>query len=128
MSCYLKITTESVKERLNKQKGYKNSFCCHKTLNNILNRLGYSLKKVLKCKSLKKIPQTDAIFKNVSFRHNEAKQDKGILRISIERNAALTKAIVKIGELSGTPSQEVDIIVYKHLYKLVTTTNIGIAF
>jgi hypothetical protein len=85
--------------------------------------LGYGLKKVLKCQPLKKIPQTDAIFENVSFRHNEAKQDKGILRISID-----TKAVVKIGELSGTPSQEVDIIVYKYLCKLATTTNIGIAF
>lgn len=72
---------------------------------------------------MKKIPETDAIFDNVSVRHQEAKQDNGILRISID-----TKAIVKIGELSGTPSQEVDIIVYKHLCKPVTTTNIGIIY
>ena len=91
----MKITTQSVKVRLNEQKGYKESFCCHKTLNSILNRLGYGLKKVLKCKPLKKIPETDAIFDNVSVRHQEAKQDNGILRISID-----TKAIVKIGELS----------------------------
>jgi hypothetical protein len=58
----------------------------------------------------------------VSVRHQEAKQDNVILRISID-----SKAIIKIGELSGTPSREVDIIVYKHLYKLVTATNIGIA-
>lgn len=64
-------------------------------MNNILNRLGYYLKKTLKCKPLRKIPQTDAIFTNVAQRHQEAKQDKGILRISID-----TKAIVKIGELS----------------------------
>ena len=57
--------------------------------------MGYYLKKTLKCKPLRKIPQTDAIFTNVSQRHQEAKQDKGILRISID-----TKAIVKIGELS----------------------------
>ena len=61
----------------------------------MLNRLGYTLKKVLKTKPLRKIPETDAIFENVAKRHQQAHRDPGILRISID-----TKAKVKIGNLS----------------------------
>lgn len=60
-----------------------------------MNRLGFTLKKVLKVKPLRKIPETDAIFKNVGKRHQEAREDSGILRISID-----TKAKVKVGNLS----------------------------
>jgi len=60
-----------------------------------LNRFGYTLKKVLKVKPLRKIPETDAIFENVGKRHQEAREDSGILRISID-----TKAKVKVGNLS----------------------------
>ena len=95
LRCYLKITSLSIKELLISQKGYLGHSFCQKTVNNILNRLGYYLKKVLKTKPLKKIPETDAIFENVALRHAEAKADEGILRISID-----SKAIVKIGDLS----------------------------
>lgn len=61
----------------------------------MLNRLGYTLKKVLKIKPLRKIPETDAIFDNVAKRHRQATRDAGILRISID-----TKAKVRVGNLS----------------------------
>ena len=61
----------------------------------MLNRIGYSLKKVLKTKPLKKIPQTDAIFENVARQHTLAKSNPRILRISID-----VKAKVKVGVLS----------------------------
>lgn len=64
-------------------------------MNNILNRFGYTLKKVLKTKPLKKIPQTDAIFKNINHQHDRCKENPKILRISID-----VKAKVKIGNLS----------------------------
>ena len=66
-----------------------------RSINNILNRHGYTLKKVLKIKPLKKIEQTDAIFENVTLRHEEAKEDSKILRISLD-----VKAKVKVGNLS----------------------------
>lgn len=68
---------------------------CERTINNVLNRLGYHLKRVLKTKPLKKIAQTDAIFENVSEKHTLAKNNPRILRISID-----VKAKVKIGNLS----------------------------
>lgn len=66
-----------------------------RTIHNILNRLGYTLKKVLKTKPHKKIEQTDAIFENVQLRHQQSDSNPRILRISID-----TKAKVKIGKFS----------------------------
>jgi len=60
-----------------------------------MNRLGYTLKRVKKTEPLKKIPETDAIFDNVNAKHELAKANPRILRISID-----TKAKVKIGNLS----------------------------
>jgi hypothetical protein len=54
-----------------------------------------SPKKTQKTKPLKKIPQTDAIFENISREHQAAQQSLRTLRISID-----TKAKVKIGNLS----------------------------
>ncbi len=61
----------------------------------ILNRNGYSQKKVRKTLPQKKIRQTDSIFENVNAAHLRATQDPTILRISID-----TKAKVKIGPFS----------------------------
>lgn len=77
------------------KKGHQATCFCERSINNILNRLGYYLKKVLKTKPLKKIPQTDAIFENVASKHALAQANPRILRISMD-----VKAKVKIGNLS----------------------------
>ena len=77
------------------KKGFDLSAFCERTINNVLNRLGYYLKKVLKTKPLKKIPETDAIFENVSQKHSLAQDNPRILRVSID-----VKAKVKVGNLS----------------------------
>lgn len=77
------------------KKNYSLSSFCERSLNNILNRLGYYLKKVLKTKPLKKIPETDAIFENIRTKHEKAASNPRILRVSID-----VKAKVKIGNLS----------------------------
>lgn len=77
------------------KKGFDALCFCERSINNILNRFGYYLKKVLKTKPLKKLPQTDAIFENVAQKHALAKANPRILRISID-----AKAKVKIGNLS----------------------------
>lgn len=65
-----------------------------RTMARILNRLGYRLRRVVKAKPQKKIPQTDAIFDNVKAK-DEANQEVGAKRISVD-----CKATVKLGELS----------------------------
>ena len=77
------------------KKGFDALCFCERSINNILNRLGYYLKKVLKTKPLKKIAETDAIFENVAQKHALAQNNPRILRISID-----VKAKVKIGNLS----------------------------
>lgn len=61
----------------------------------ILNRLGYRLRKVVKVKPQRKIPETDAIFENVKKKNDEAKKDPSIKRLSID-----CKATVNIGDFS----------------------------
>ena len=65
-----------------------------RTMARILNRLGYRLRRVVKAKPLKKIPETDAIFANVK-EHDDANHEKGAKRISVD-----CKATVKLGDLS----------------------------
>lgn len=93
--CYLRITAAEVKRRLCMKKNYPIDSFCERTVNNVLNRFGYTLKKVLKTKPLRKIPETDAIFENVASHHACAQKNPKILRISID-----TKAKVKVGALS----------------------------
>jgi hypothetical protein len=63
-----------------------------RTLRDLMNRRGFSLKKVRKTIPLKKIAKTDEIFANVTAAHERARKDPTILRISIDN-----KAKVKIG-------------------------------
>ena len=53
------------------------------------------MRKVKKCKPLKKIPQTDAIFGSVHRINEAADQGDGMLRISLD-----TKATLKVGSFS----------------------------
>ena len=77
------------------KKAYDIGGFCLRSINNILNRIGYTTKKVLKTKPLKKIEETDAIFENIYKQHALAKANPRILRITID-----VKAKVKIGNLS----------------------------
>jgi len=93
---YSPLSAKEVRERLLAQYGYTDTeLPCTRTLRTKLNDLGYQLRKVRKCKPLKKIPETDAIFEEVHKVNHTADQDEGILRISLD-----TKATVKIGPFS----------------------------
>lgn len=93
--CYIRVTAQYIFNFLILKKGFLDTNFCQRTLNNILNRTGYTLRKVLKTKPLKKIEETDAIFENVASQHALATANPRILRISID-----VKAKVKIGNLS----------------------------
>jgi hypothetical protein len=93
---YSPLSAKEVRGRLLAQYGYTDTeLPCTRTLRTKLNDLGYQLRKVRKCKPLKKIPETDAIFEEVQQVNHTADQDEGILRISLD-----TKATVKIGPFS----------------------------
>jgi len=93
---YTPLTAKEVRNRLITQHGYSDrDLPCRRTLCTKLNDLDYHPQKVQKCKPLKKIPETDAIFDEVHRVNAEAKQTDDCLRISLD-----TKASVKIGDFS----------------------------
>lgn len=93
---FTRLTVKEVRKQLIKQKNYEdNDLPTNQTLNNIINEIGYHLKKVRKVKPLKKIKETDAIFENLKKVHDENKSKNNVLRLSID-----TKDRVKIGEFS----------------------------
>ncbi len=87
---YTRITAKAMRKALIENKGYKDEqLPCENTIGNILNRLGYNLKRVLKAKPAKKIKEVDEIFENV-WRVNEASDNNpNALRISIDAKAKL---------------------------------------
>lgn len=93
---YTRTTAKAVRQALIDCGEYKNhELPTERAIHDIMNRLGYSLKPVVKSKPLKKIKQTDPIFSNVHASNKAADEADNILRISID-----TKAKVDIGEFS----------------------------
>jgi hypothetical protein len=93
---FTRITAKAVRQALIARKGYREEdLPSQRTLNTILNRLGYRLRHVQKTRPLKRIKQTEAIFTNVERAHGQAAASEDRLRISID-----TKAKVQVGEFS----------------------------
>jgi len=93
---YSKMTAIKVRNSLIMVKPYSAEVIpSRQTVGTILNRLGYRLRKVLKCKPIRKIKETERIFNNVHRQNAVADGNVKTLRISID-----CKAKVKIGNLS----------------------------
>lgn len=93
---YTRITAKAMRKALIEQKGWKSEeLPCEKTIGNILNRLGFRLRRVQKAKPVRKVRQTDAIFDNVRQENQASDEREDSLRISID-----TKDKVKVGDLS----------------------------
>src|SRR6202140_2524028 len=73
---YTNLTAKETLEQLQSKKGYaEKDLPSERTMRDILNRMGYRLKRIQKAKPLKKTPQTDAIFANVAAVREEVKND-----------------------------------------------------
>ncbi len=93
---YTRITGKALKKALIDEKGYDGEdLPSNNTLINMLNRMGYNLKRVLKSKPAKKIKQVDEIFENVWKANRDSDENPNSHRISID-----AKAKVNIGEFS----------------------------
>jgi hypothetical protein len=102
---YTRITAKAMREALITDKGYSDEeLPCQNTIGNILNRLGYNLKRVLKAKPAKKIEEVDEIFENVWRVNKESDSNPKSLRISID-----AKAKLNIGNFSrGGKSRDIE--------------------
>lgn len=93
---YCPLSANEVRDRLLTDFDYTDAeLPCVRTLRNKLNDLGYRLRKVRKCRPIKKIRETDAIFDEVHRVNAAADESSDVLRISLD-----TKATVKIGPFS----------------------------
>jgi len=93
---YTRLTITEIRKQLIQQKGYTEiELPTNQTLNTMVNKLGYKLKKIQKTKPLKKISQTNAIFENLKEVHEKAAEDDTVVRLSID-----AKDRVKIGNFS----------------------------
>jgi hypothetical protein len=89
---YTNLSAAEVLAALKAKKGYALAdLPKERTMRDILNRMNYRLKRVVKAKPLKKTPQTDAIFANVKAVQQEAKKDPATLEISIETKAKVSE-------------------------------------
>jgi len=85
---YTRITAKGMRAALIREKDWKDEdLPCEKTISNILNRLGYRLRRVQKTKPLKKIKETDAIFDNLDSVNRASDEREDSLRISIDTKA-----------------------------------------
>jgi hypothetical protein len=62
---YTRLTAKAAREALKAQGYLEDQLPSPSTMAEVLNRMGFRLRKVLKAKPQKKIAQTDAIFDNV---------------------------------------------------------------
>jgi hypothetical protein len=93
---YTRITARGMRMALIEQKGWPDEdLPCEKTIGNMLNRLGYRLRRVQKAKPVKRVEATDAIFEQVGEANQAADEREDALRISID-----TKAKVDLGDFS----------------------------
>jgi hypothetical protein len=93
---YTRMTAKAVRQALIDEKNWTDKQLPHEnTIGVILNRCGYRLRRVQKTKPIKRVKETDAIFKTVHEENQKSDQRTDSLRISID-----TKAKVDIGPFS----------------------------
>ena len=93
---YANLSAREVRQALKEQKGYPDDrLPSERSLRDILNRLGYRLKRVQKARPLKKLPETDAVFANVAACRERYRDDPQTLEVSMD-----TKAKVSEGDYS----------------------------
>ena len=91
---YTRISAAEVRRQLIEQKGYRDEeLPTAEVIRQRLNEMNYHLRRVVKAKPQKKIPETDAIFEQVNQINQQADEDETTLRISID-----AKTAVKVGD------------------------------
>lgn len=91
---YTRISASEVRRHLILEKGYRDEeLPTSEVIRQRLNEMNYCLRRVVKAKPQKKIPETDAIFEQVGHINADADADPSTLRISLD-----AKATLKVGD------------------------------
>jgi transposase len=89
---YANLSAKETLEQLRAKKGYApEALPSERTMRDMLNRMGYRLKRIQKAKPLKKTKDTDAIFANVQAVRDEVKNDPATLEISVDTKAKVSE-------------------------------------
>jgi transposase len=89
---YANLSAKETLEQLQAKKGYTpEALPSERTMRDVLNRMGYRLKRIQKAKPLKKTKDTDAIFANVQTVRAEGKNDPATLEISVDTKAKVSE-------------------------------------
>jgi Rhodopirellula transposase DDE domain len=89
---YTNLSAREVVQALKVQKGYSDErLPSERGMRDILNRLGYRLRRIQKAKPLKKLPETDAVFANVQAIHGRYRDDPETLEISFDAKAKVNE-------------------------------------
>jgi hypothetical protein len=85
---YTNLSAREVRQALKEHQGYGDDrLPSERTTRDILNRLGYRLKRIQKAKPLKRLPETDAVFANVAAAREQYQDDPQTLEVSIDAKA-----------------------------------------
>ncbi len=108
---YANLSAEEMLTLLQTQKGYaKEALPSVRTMRDMMNRLGYRLKRIQKAKPLKKTKQTDAIFANVQAVRAELQGDPETLAIAMDTKAKVNEGDYARGgknpDRRGRPDRE----------------------
>lgn len=94
--CYTRMTAKALRQALIDKKSWQDGpLPCANTIGNILNRLGYRLRRVQKAKPVKRVRATEASFDNVHRENQASDAREDSLRISMD-----TKAKLNVGAFS----------------------------
>lgn len=89
---YTNLSAREVRQALQDRHGYRDErLPSERTLRDILNRMGYRLRRVQKAKPLKKLPETDAVFANVAACRAQYQGDPATLEISVDTKAKVNE-------------------------------------
>ena len=107
---YSRLSAAQVRCQLIEQKGYQDKdLPCTETIRRRLNEMGYSLKRVVKAKPKKRIPETEAIFQHIHQVNQQADNEPHTLRISMD-----AKVAVKVGEFDRGGKTRVPTVALDH--------------
>jgi hypothetical protein len=89
---YTNLSAREVRQALRDRHGYGDDrLPSERTLRDVLNRMGYRLRRVQKAKPLKKLPETDAVFANVAACRAQYQGDPQALEISVDTKAKVNE-------------------------------------
>jgi len=89
---YTNLSAAEVLQALKDHHGYQaDRLPGERTLRDIVNRMGYRLRRVQKAKPLKKLPETGAVFANVAACRTRYQGDPETLEISVDTKAKVSE-------------------------------------